>query len=61
MDYAKVRAAFFQLRDAGAAEPGTSGWQSPAPAAAPVVMAASLAGAPGLPGAPPPAGGLIPA
>jgi helix-turn-helix protein len=30
MDYAEVRAAFFQLRDVGAAEPGTSGWQSPA-------------------------------
>jgi hypothetical protein len=30
MDYAEVRAAFFQLREAGAAEPGTSGWQSPA-------------------------------
>ena len=29
MDYAEVREAFFQLRDAGAAEPGTSGWQSP--------------------------------
>jgi len=30
MDYAEVREAFFQMRDAGAAEPGTSGWQSPA-------------------------------
>ena len=30
MDYAEVREAFFQLRDAGAPEPGTSGWQSPA-------------------------------
>ena len=29
MDYAEVREAFFQLRDAGAPEPGTSGWQSP--------------------------------
>src|SRR5947207_1327318 len=30
MDYAEVREAFFQLRDAGAPEPGTSGWPSPA-------------------------------
>ena len=30
MDYAEVREAFFQPRDAGASEPGTSGWQSPA-------------------------------
>jgi helix-turn-helix protein len=30
MDYAEVREAFFQPRDAGAPEPGTSGWQSPA-------------------------------
>ena len=29
MDYAEVREAFFQLRDAGAPEPGTSSWQSP--------------------------------
>jgi hypothetical protein len=29
MDYAEVREAFFQLRDAGAPGPGTSGWQSP--------------------------------
>ena len=29
MDYAEVREAFLQLRDAGAPEPGTSGWQSP--------------------------------
>jgi hypothetical protein len=29
MDYAEVREAFFQLRDARAPEPGTSGWQSP--------------------------------
>jgi hypothetical protein len=29
MDYAEVREAFFQLRDGGAPEPGTSGWQSP--------------------------------
>src|SRR5262245_29950083 len=30
MDYAEVREAFFQLREAGAPEPGTSAWQSPA-------------------------------
>jgi hypothetical protein len=30
MDYAEVREAFFQPRDAGASGPGTSGWQSPA-------------------------------
>jgi hypothetical protein len=30
MDYAEVREAFFQPRDAGAPEPGTSGWESPA-------------------------------
>ncbi len=30
MDYAEARAAFFQQRDAGDPEPGTSGWESPA-------------------------------
>jgi hypothetical protein len=29
MDYAEVREAFFQLRETGAPEPGTSAWQSP--------------------------------
>ena len=29
MDYAEARETFFQLRDTAAAEPGTSGWQSP--------------------------------
>jgi len=29
MDYAEVREAFFQLREASAPEPGTSVWQSP--------------------------------
>jgi hypothetical protein len=60
MDYAEVRAAFFQLRDAGAAEPGTSGWQSPALRLHRWSWLPPWP-APRLPGAPPPADGLIPA